>query len=254
MRDAGALVLDRAENLLRQYWVPSGGLEGEGAFVHQNYREVMAVLSLESHLNKCMVIGRRASPLVEGALTAMRRHGMLVVTNLFEPREKGDRFPEPSQYARMSVISAASPECRTIESFWEGRDLVSRKTHGEMNSDEFAAATNARVIDRELLLESLVRSGELPSRPENCAHLPFLPPDFYSAVLRFLARTPCRLHLVSLDDLMAMINPADLPIEGRNREAWSYRLGVALEELPDFKEFGELSCAIQGRRHSEGEK
>ena len=54
MRDAGALRIDRIPALRALLWVPAGGSPADGAWVRYPFRDLLGVLALESHRNRCL--------------------------------------------------------------------------------------------------------------------------------------------------------------------------------------------------------
>lgn len=55
MRYAGCLRIDHVLQLHRLFMFPDNGAEGN--YVYYNVKELMAIVALESHRNKTMVIG-----------------------------------------------------------------------------------------------------------------------------------------------------------------------------------------------------
>ena len=57
MRHGGALRIDHFMALMRLFWIPSGISPGESTYVLYPFKEMFAILALESHRNHCLVIG-----------------------------------------------------------------------------------------------------------------------------------------------------------------------------------------------------
>ena len=57
MRYCGAIRIDHVMWLERMFWVPEGGKPSDGAYIRFPVDDLMAVLALESHRHRCVVIG-----------------------------------------------------------------------------------------------------------------------------------------------------------------------------------------------------
>lgn len=57
MKYAGALRIDHAMGLMRQFWVPNGMDGADGTYVNFPFKHLLSELKLESHLSKCLIIG-----------------------------------------------------------------------------------------------------------------------------------------------------------------------------------------------------
>ncbi len=76
MRYASMLRVDHIMGLHRLFWVPEGRPAGEGVYVRYRAEEMVAILCLESHRNRCVVVGEDLGTVPPEVRRSMRRHGM----------------------------------------------------------------------------------------------------------------------------------------------------------------------------------
>ena len=77
--------------LHRLFWVPEGLPAKEGVYVRYRMEELMAILSLESHRNRCVVVGEDLGVVPPEVRRSMRRHrlsGMFVVQYEWNPNSR----------------------------------------------------------------------------------------------------------------------------------------------------------------------
>ncbi len=101
----------------------------------------------------------------------------------------------------------------------------------------------AALSDSGLLPDSLIAAArgeaELPDE---------LPQDLAVALSRFLARTPCQLVAIQLEDLAGMSERANLPGTVYEHPNWRRKLPVALEALADMDNFQAITQAVAEER------
>jgi len=232
MRNAGALRIDHAMGLRRMFWIPVGERPASGAYVRYPHEDLLGILALESHRNRCLVIGEDLGTVPEGFRERMAAAGALSYRVIYFEKE-GDRFKRPADYPGLSLACASTHDLPTLVGFWEGRDLMLRKQLGLYPSEEARLEEHrARTRDRRLLLEALAAEDLLPAsvdpeRPEETA----MTRELIHAVHAYLARTPTCLLMVQFDDLLGEADQINLPGTVSERPNWRRKLSCELEEL-----------------------
>jgi 4-alpha-glucanotransferase len=71
--------------------------------------------------------------------------------------------------------------------------------------------------------------------------IPEMTPELCLAVYQYLSLTPCKLLLVSLDDIIGTLNQQNLPGTVDEHPNWKQKTPVFLEEIMKDGKFNELS-------------
>ncbi len=223
MRHAGALRIDHAIGLARQFWVPDGAPGGDGAYVRFPFQDLLGVLKLESRRAECAIVGEDLGTVPEGFREAMSAAGILGYRVMPFERE-GLSFRPPQSYPRDAVACAATHDLPPLAGWWDGTEIAERRALGLDVADD-AEAVRAR--ERVELIAALKAAGVLtdgdPDGPLSDA--------IAAAVHAFIAQTPAQLAMVQLEDLAGMAVPVNLPGTDRERPNWRHRLPQTLDEI-----------------------
>jgi (1->4)-alpha-D-glucan 1-alpha-D-glucosylmutase len=233
MRHAGALRIDHVMGLARLFCVPAGRPPAEGAYVRYPLEDLLGLLALESERNRCMVIGEDLGTVPPELREALAARGVLSYRVLLFEREAGGGFLPPRAYPRDALVTATTHDLPTIAGFLEGRDIEVRRAAGLLADP--AAEAAARAADRAHLAAAL--AAEALDEPEA------------DAVHEFLARTPSRLMMAQLEDLLGVRDAVNLPgTSDAEQPNWRRKLPIALEAMADDPRFARLTALVARTR------
>ena len=247
MRHAGALRIDHVMGLMRLYWVSQGRPASEGAYVHYPFEELIGIVALESHRNGCMVIGEDLGTVPQEVRSALEKWGVLSYRLLLFERKEDGSFLSPRDYPRQALVAANTHDLPTLAGYWAGRDLEIRDDLSLFPSAEVGERERAsRGLDRERLLAALTCEGLLPKGGFS-AESEQLPLALRLAALRYLGRSPAQVMVVQWEDLLGVIDQANLPGTTDEHPNWRRRLPVDIEDLLLAPFVDELKGAMSGR-------
>ena len=215
MRHASVLRFDHVMGLHRLYYIPNGFPAGEGTYVEYPADELYAVLCIESHRTKTMVIGEDLGTVPPYVPKAMKKHaigGMFVGEFAF--RSRMHKLPIPPAGSLASLDTHDTPP---FARWWRGADIDDRKLHRIIYGKQATAERRARttMIDR-------IRNAAGATTLE----------DVQQAVTDTMAASPAALVLVNLEDLWHEDEPQNIPgTNGADRSNWRRRSALSLEEI-----------------------
>jgi 4-alpha-glucanotransferase len=256
MRHAGVLRIDHVMSLARLYWVPDGRSAVEGAYVNYPLTELLRLVALESHRQRCAVVGEDLGTVPSGFRETMQAANLLSYRVVMFERRRDGNFIPPGEYPPLAAASAATHDLATLKGFWLGRDITWRQ---KLSLYPDAAAEAADISDRYTarwqLLEALAREGLMHSDRFG----EFLPregdpvytAELGEAILAFLARSRARLMLVQIEDVAGELEQANLPGTTDEHPNWRRRLSGKLDDIlggPDLQRIANRMS--QERRRS----
>ena len=143
MRNAGGVRIDHAMGLTRLWLVPQDASPAEGAYLAYPLDDLLRLITLESHLNRAIVIGEDSGDRTAGVSRALvrrwyRRHGRTVVSarrrrvpaaGRMAARRRGDDQHSRSADSRRLVDRGGHrhPWCARSRGKQKGRDAATRE-------------------------------------------------------------------------------------------------------------------------------
>lgn len=253
MQYAGALRIDHALGLFRQFWIPQGEKASEGAYVSFPWKDLLRIIALESVRNKTIIIAEDLGTAPENVRESLKNYGMLSYRLFYFERNYPDpSFLEPSMYPELSLSAITTHDLPTIYGFWKGVDIEQRKVLGKYPDERaYRIQMEERQRDRLLIIEALKREGLL-ERDSVIAEE--LTEELCLAIYNYLARTPSKMVVVSLDDITGAINQQNMPGTIDTYPNWRQRAVLALEDILQDKRFIKLAQIFEreGRRCRDG--
>jgi 4-alpha-glucanotransferase len=255
MRHAGVLRIDHVMSLQRLYWIPSGMEGSAGSYVGYPFWELVRLVALESHRQRCAVIGEDLGTVPDGFRETLRAANILSYRVVhFERRwHEGETYIPPGEYPPLATASAATHDLASLKGFWLGRDIEWRRRL-DLYPDANAEATedSERHRDRRLLLEALAHEGLIAwdrfgeFLPDGA--VPVYTGELGDAIHAYLARSEARLMLVQLEDVVGEEEQANLPGTTDAHPNWRRRMTQALEDVLGGPELARVAALVGKER------
>jgi 4-alpha-glucanotransferase len=253
MHAAGAIRIDHVMSLRRLFWIPDGCEPRDGAYVRYPVSDMLACLVRLSQGARTLIIGEDLGTVPPGFRELMSAAGVHGYRIFYFTRGLGNRFSAPATYPRNALACVSTHDLPTLRGWWLGRDIALRVETGTSSSQAVERFRADRARDRRMMVEALLEAGllayKLASNLRGDQILPTqLPQELVNAVHVFIARTPCRLVSVQLEDLAGELDQVNLPGTEAEYPNWRRKLAVLLEELSSLTSFQEITRALAAER------
>jgi (1->4)-alpha-D-glucan 1-alpha-D-glucosylmutase len=222
MRRVGAIRIDHAFQLKRLFLIPAGQSATLGAYVEYPFEAMLAVLRVESHRAKCMVIAEDLGTGPEGFSETIMRAGVLSYRLLPFEREADGRFKSPRRYPRDALAGLNTHDLPTFAGWRRGLDIDLRECLGFYSRAQAGARRAERRTEIAALRASLNEEGIKGSQEHG--------PALFGAI-RFLARTRASLAAVQFEDALEEVQQINLPGPSAGHPNWRRRLSGTVEML-----------------------
>ncbi len=240
MRHNGALRIDHALGLFRLFWIPAGMPAEKGAYVTYPHEDLLRIIALESVRNRTMVVGEDLGTVGENVREALHKFRMLSCRLFYFERNYPDpSFLAPDRYPALAFCAVTTHDLPTIYGYWSGRDIQVKNQLNMLHDNELIRRLfNDRARDRALILSALKSCGivcdgfEIP---------PVMTPELCLAIYEYLARTPCKLAGVSLDDVLGTQDQQNMPGITGQYPNWMQKTPLSLEQIITDSRFYALS-------------
>ena len=250
MSRAGALRIDHVMGLSRLYWVPAGMSPADGAYVRYPVDEMLGIVALESHRQRCLVIGEDLGTVSDELRRKLAEADVLSYRLLLFERGGDGSFRPPATYPRRALSAWSTHDLPTFAGWWKGEDLDTRQRLGLLDETGLRGQRDDRRRGREALLRALEREGlregvdASPDAPASEA--------LALAVQTLIARSESAVMVVQLEDALGMAEQANLPGTVEDHPNWRRKLALPLERWMDEPRVQALAKRLaqeRGGRH-----
>ena len=222
MRHGAALRIDHVLGFYRLFLVPAGGRPVDGVYLRQPAEGLCNMLAEESRAADCLVIGEDLGTVPADFPGLLARHNILSSRLLIFARD-GDRFLSPEEYPRNALVSIATHDLPPLIGFLDGVDIETRKQLGIYQDEaRYHQALEERKHERQRLREAIEAAG-FPIGDGNVGTI--------AAAYGFLARTPCALLIVQMEDLALEREQPNVPGTDERLPNWRRKLSRNLAEI-----------------------
>lgn len=269
MRYAGCLRIDHVLQLHRLFMFPENGAEGN--YVYYNVKELMAIVALESHRNKTMVIGEDLGDMTDDLRRNMENFGILSYRVLpFE--RKNDMYRSmrhPGEYPQMSVCAPSTHDTPTLVSQWNVQHVWQQKLLGVLDDKQADDAFEQYASQREGMNWILGHygiwdevGGSYVADPRGEANT--VPAEYIPAVTTFLARSNSAIMLMPFSDIYGLSEMGNVPgmpemewsvekpiLEIRGEKSypnWRKKMHIPVEHVEDVEMFKRVAGILNRYR------
>ncbi len=238
LKYADMLRIDHVMGLHRLFWLPQGLDAGQGVYVRYHAEELYALLSLESHRSRTVIVGEDLGIVPSYVRPAMLRHGLWRMYILYYELADKDTIRRPPAKA---VASLNTHDMPTFAAFWQGVDIPVKESLGLLPARAVRKETRTRRSVKSALARSLQKMKFLPKIDTGARAA-------LQACLDFLSTSPARVILVNLEDLWQETRSQNVPGTGDKYPSWRGKARYSLEEFCRMKEVRDILEKIDALR------
>ena len=198
MRYAGAVRIDHVMGLSRLYVIPDRG--EEGTYICYNEKDMLNILALESHLNKCVVVGECIGNVAGGFKEMLTSRNIYSLGVLWvERKDENGTLKAPHEYEAKYFASVGTHDMPPLKAWWYGTEIGIMKDLGLFTEEEARGGYGWREHERRLLLSALDNERVWPE--DRYRHSDYLYGDGYpegieEAVHSYMAKTNSEVFML----------------------------------------------------------
>ncbi|AIX75602.1 MAG: 4-alpha-glucanotransferase [Mixta calida] len=251
MASCGALRIDHVMSMLRLWWIPYGQTADHGAYVYYPVDDLLAILALESHRNRCMVIGEDLGTVPKEIIGKLRSGGIYSWKVLYFEQESADRYRAPQEWQRQAMASATTHDLPTLRGFWSAGDLTLGETLG-LYPDKVVlkGLYENRERQKQALLDALHEQGCVPKKLGKRAVKVPASAELSRGMQRYIAESASALLGLQPEDWLEMEKPVNVPGTVDQYPNWRRKLSRTLEEMFNDEQINRLIKDLDKRRRA----
>ena len=250
MRFGGAIRLDHVMALCRLFWIPKGQPATEGTYVHYPFEDLLAIIALESHRSKTVVIGEDLGTVPDWVRDQLTKARVLSYRVFYFERRGDGSWKSPGEYPQQALAVAGTHDLPTLTGFWSGEDIQLRAGLGAFPDEASRRqALEERQRDKGRMLVALKQESLLPDgMTDDPTTVPAMTPALCRAIHAYLARSSAWLVLANLEDGLEEISQTNLPGTVENHPNWRRKYASRVDKLTEDTRLRELGATLRSIR------
>ncbi len=229
MRYAGAVRLDHVLGLNRIYVVPAGFPPDSGAYIRMPFDAMLASVAIESVAHRCIMIGEDLGTVPDGFREKLADWAVWSYRVMIFERGEGGAFNAAESYPAHALVTFSTHDLPTFAGWRTGHDIALKQA---LHIDP-----GENLADREQAVGLLERLLDSEAHGANG----------FDVILSYLARTPSRLLGVAIEDLLGVVDQANVPGTTDEHPNWRRKLPLLLEDWNGDIDIGALEEALRLR-------
>lgn len=256
MRHSGALRIDHAMGLRRLFWgyFTPDKPSVQGAYIYYDIKDMVAILTLESHRAKCMVICEDLGTVPEGFREYMKEHALFSYKVTARQKEKDGSFIEPQKYDYLSLAQFSTHDQATSCGFWKNEDIeVFQKSGLYVNFEQYQDNLKGRQKDRYNLIKALKSQNLLSERQEKEMNQSVekgndISKDIHVLFNQLTAKTNSAIYLIRLNDIYRQVAMDNAPGTVKEYPNWRIKMNINSDEIATSQDFVDMMKVMQKTR------
>ncbi|MBQ8708226.1 MAG: 4-alpha-glucanotransferase [Succinivibrionaceae bacterium] len=259
MKSCGSLRIDHAMSLYRLWWVPNKNGNSDaakGAYLLYRVEDMIGILALESHRNKCMIIGEDLGTVPEIMKKLLPESGIYSYKIFFfETSKKDGGYISTKDYPVQAMSALTTHDMATLKGFWHCDDLKLGRKIGVYKTDEIMNnLMDDRLKSKQKILDSLGGHNILPDSVNRNALYCGMTTDLNHAMQLHMCNGSCALFSTQLEDWIEMEKPVNIPGTSSEYPNWRRKLSKNISEIFGDEKLHSLATRMTEARNAAAER
>ncbi|MGN0902331.1 MAG: 4-alpha-glucanotransferase, partial [Succinivibrio sp.] len=231
MKSCGAMRIDHAAGLFRLWITRTTDPASQGAYVHYDMHDLLGIIALESHRNKCLVICEDLGTIPDELTKALRSVGALSYKIFFDEKAQDGGYIAPRDYISQAMSALTTHDMPTLVGWWNCYDLSLGITLGIYTQQEADELGAARAISKQRILDSLHGLGSISDTYTKDASESVMNEELASALQVHMCTGSCSLFSSQIEDWIGVDKPVNVPGTCDEYPNWRRKLTKDLEDI-----------------------
>ncbi|MDN3379869.1 MULTISPECIES: 4-alpha-glucanotransferase [unclassified Pseudoalteromonas] len=214
MEDVGGLRIDHVMAIRRLWWCFENQGQQDGCYVYYPFEHLLSILTIESHLNECIVIGEDLGVVPPEVKTALADKAIFSNSLFYFEKDQHSEFLPAQAFSRHCLLMIANHDVPPFFGWWQAQDLCLKRDYKLISDEQYSTSYTQRDIEKQRMLRFLEQSGHIGYSLDCNAK------EIYTALTISLAHSPAQLFAIQLDDLDEQILPVNIPGTDKEYPNW----------------------------------
>jgi 4-alpha-glucanotransferase len=215
---AGALRIDHALGLERQFFIPEDAQAKEATYVAFPRDLLFDTIAEVSAGHDCVMIGEALGTVPPGLVAAMHSQSIFSYEVTRWARDEEDEFLDADDYPELCLAAATTHDIAPIAGWLNGKDLEARLGAGQITQKEQASEEKTRAEEKAGLLALWDVDEAAPAK------------DVVLAAHAFLKRSKAMIAMMTLEDLLLQEDMMNLPGTTDEHPNWKRRYAKMFDD------------------------
>lgn len=252
MKHCGALRIDHIMSLLRLWWVPKGDSAKNGAYVRYPVDDLIAILTLESQRNQCLIIGEDLGTVPKEIVSKLKNAGILSYKIFYFEFDGQGQSRDLQQYTYQAMTTLSTHDLPTINGYWRGYDFELGEKFGVYPNPQVLEILKAdRVRAKAKILERLKQAKVDVETGIDESLSSQVTTEFSHDLQRYVANVSSSLFGFQPEDWLNMSEPVNIPGTSTEYANWRRKLSQNIDVIFADSQIQRLLKDVNQIRHGE---
>lgn len=248
MKDCGALRIDHAAGLYRSWYVPHGHKATDGAYVQNNYHDLLGIIALESHRNKCLIIGEDLGTIPMQLREALAQAQIYSYKLFFAERNYDGSFINVKNYYQNALCALCTHDMPTLKGWWNMSDLTLGMELGVYQQVYSDKLKEDRQRAKQEVLNTLHQNTNFANDLPTDACGSNMDEPLVKALQVYMCQGSSALYASQIEDWIGVLKPVNIPGTFREYPNWRRKLPDNLDKIFNNSFVKELTLAMSKSR------